>query len=369
MPKVDAVFEGGGVKGIGLVGALTVAEEKGYTWENVAGTSAGAIVAALVAAGYTSGELKEIMEKLDYNDFKDPGLVDRIPLIGPILSLGFEKGIYEGDFFERWIRTLLQKKGVRRFKDLIMESYKEDPRYRYKLRVIAADISKERLLVLPQDIADYGEEPDNLDVARAVRMSMSIPFFFEPVKLKDKETGEVSYIVDGGILSNFPVWLFDTEGEEPKWPTFGFKLVEEGEEDPDKVRHTIKGPITLLAALFSTMMDAHDARYIADQDFVRTIAIPTLGVKTTDFHITQDKCSELYESGRRAAEEFFSTWDFDTYIKEFRKGKETIKRHIRVHRPSKEILPQQPSNWVYGQIKEAQKRWPGQAMSGGMMDE
>ena len=52
--KIDAVFEGGGVKGIGLVGAVAVTEEKGYQFENLAGTSAGAIVAALIAAGYKS---------------------------------------------------------------------------------------------------------------------------------------------------------------------------------------------------------------------------------------------------------------------------------------------------------------------------
>ena len=54
----DAVFEGGGVKGIGLVGAVAVAEEKGYRWMNLAGTSAGAIVDTLIAAGYTAEEMK-----------------------------------------------------------------------------------------------------------------------------------------------------------------------------------------------------------------------------------------------------------------------------------------------------------------------
>jgi len=67
--KADAVFEGGGVKGIGFVGAIAVAEERGFTWQNVAGTSAGAIVATLIAAGYTAGEMREILSNLDYNNF------------------------------------------------------------------------------------------------------------------------------------------------------------------------------------------------------------------------------------------------------------------------------------------------------------
>src|SRR4051812_31491765 len=90
---VDAVFEGGGVKGIGLVGAASVVENRGYTWGNLAGTSAGAIVASLFAAGYTCEELKSVVGSLDYNKFKDPTFLDRIPLLGPLLNILIKKGI------------------------------------------------------------------------------------------------------------------------------------------------------------------------------------------------------------------------------------------------------------------------------------
>lgn len=56
--RVDLVFEGGGVKGLGLVGVLSVLEEKGYEPQSVAGTSAGGLLAALLAAGYTAAELR-----------------------------------------------------------------------------------------------------------------------------------------------------------------------------------------------------------------------------------------------------------------------------------------------------------------------
>lgn len=308
--KVDGVFEGGGVKGIGLVGAVAVTEAKGLRFENVAGTSAGAIVASLIAADYTATELKRILESLDYNRFKDKGLIDRFPGIGPLLSLGFEKGIYEGDFFEKWLRDLLAAKGVQTFGDLVMEEYKDNPKYRYRLQVIAADVSRGRMLALPNDIKAYGIDPDKLSVARAVRMSMSIPFFFEPIILTDASTGELSYIVDGGVLSNYPVWLFDDETtDEPPWPTLGYKLVEPDEGKP----HSIRGPISLFAALFSTMMEAHDARYIQDRDFARTIPVPTLGVRTTEFDISPERVQMLYQSGVQAADEFFQRWDFETY--------------------------------------------------------
>jgi NTE family protein len=313
--KADAVFEGGGVKGIGLVGALAAAEERGYRWVNVAGTSAGAIVASLVAAGYGTGEMKEILEELDYRRFKDASLLDRVPLVGPLASLTLEKGLYEGDFLENWMGDLLRQKGIKTFGDLILEEYRDDQHYRFKLRVITSDISRGRLLVLPQDIADYGMRPEDLEVARAVRMSMSIPFFYEPVKLVNRQTKAPGYLVDGGLLSNFPVWLFDTEGAQPAWPTFGFKLVEPGAEQP----HSVRGPISLLTALFATMMEAHDARHIKEQHFVRTIAIPTLGVGTTEFDISRKKSEALHQSGRQAAEKFFATWDFNDYVAKYRR--------------------------------------------------
>ena len=72
MKKADGVFEGGGVKGIGLVGSLTVFEEEGYTdWQRVAGTSSGAIVASLLAAGYSALELQDLIMDLDYGQLLD----------------------------------------------------------------------------------------------------------------------------------------------------------------------------------------------------------------------------------------------------------------------------------------------------------
>jgi len=311
--KLDAVFEGGGVKGIALVGAVTATEAKGYVFENVAGTSAGAIVASLIAAGYKASELENIMKELDYTRFKDKDLVDQVPLLGPILSLGFEKGIYEGNYFEQWLRELLKAKNIHTFGDLVMQGEDKTSKYHYKLRVIASDISRGRLLKLPQDIESYGIDPDRLDVARAVRMSMSIPFFFEPVVLQDA-IGTSSYIVDGGILSNFPVWLFDSGTANPPWPTLGYRLVDPTIEGKT---NTVNGPLTLLAALFSTMMQAHDARHVAEKDFKRTIPIPTLDIRGTDFDLSSQTRDQLYQSGVNAAEQFFKEkWDFEQYKKD-----------------------------------------------------
>jgi len=95
----DLVFEGGGVKGIGLAGALATLEERDYRPQNVAGTSAGAISAALLAAGYTAAELREIILNLDYRQFQDKAWEDKVPLIERSLSMLLDLGLYEGDFF------------------------------------------------------------------------------------------------------------------------------------------------------------------------------------------------------------------------------------------------------------------------------
>jgi NTE family protein len=64
--SADGVFEGGGVKGIAFVGALEAAEEAGITrWVNLAGTSAGAIIASLLAIGHTPAQLRSILEATD----------------------------------------------------------------------------------------------------------------------------------------------------------------------------------------------------------------------------------------------------------------------------------------------------------------
>ncbi len=325
--KADAVFEGGGVKGIGLVGAVSEIEKSGYQFENLAGTSAGAIVAGLLAVGYTASEIKEEMEKLDYNKFKDEGLLDKLGLVGKAFSLGFEYGIYEGKYFESWFENLLSAKGKTTFGQIKTEY--EGEKYRYRFQAIAADITDRRLLVLPGDLSHFGFDPDQFSIARAVRMSMSIPIFFEPVTLQDP-AGGVHYIVDGGILSNYPIWLLDDGTSAPPWPTFGFKLVEPDKRALKKADpNPIGGMADFLKALGGTMMDAHDNYHISNSkgDFERTITIPTMvnlggldiEIKTTDFDITGEESQALFDNGVESAKAFLAGWDFKTWVDKYRR--------------------------------------------------
>ena len=116
--RVDLVFEGGGVKGIALAGAFSVLEEQGFRTQNVAGTSAGAVVGSLVAAGYSAKELYDILQETPFSSFQDEGWEDRIIGLGMPLSILKDHGIYEGKFFHGWLRERLAEKGISRFGDL-----------------------------------------------------------------------------------------------------------------------------------------------------------------------------------------------------------------------------------------------------------
>jgi NTE family protein len=304
---VNAVFEGGGVKGISLAGAVRAAELAGVSFHRVAGTSSGSIVAALIATGYTANEMKTIIESTPFRTFMQRSPIFNVKIIGPSVRLLLRKGLYAGDALEQWVQGLLAAKGVRVFGDLPPD----------KVRIVASDITNGKLLVLPQDIAAYGIDPARFSVARAIRMSTSIPYFFDPVVLrqplrwrKDHSKGSVraksSYIVDGSLLSNFPLWLFQKEAVMGSpIPVIGFQLVGRTELH----QHRIAGPITMFQAMFETMLGAHDERYIEEHNRLRTIKIPTLGVGTTEFDLAPEKSEKLYEAGLAAGQKFFRYWD------------------------------------------------------------
>lgn len=198
--NVNAVFEGGGAKAIGLVGAVKAAEQRGITFGQVAGTSSGAIVATLLAAGYRADELKEILFETSFQDFLKKDFFHYFSGVGLGTRMFLKKGLYSNASLEKWIADLLKYKGVVCFGDLPKN----------QVRIIASDISNGRMMVLPDDLIEYGYNPDAFPIAKAIAMSTSIPYFFEPVKLGK------NYIVDGALLSNYPLWLFDQHYKKMK---------------------------------------------------------------------------------------------------------------------------------------------------------
>lgn len=311
--KADAVFEGGGVRGIGLVGAVQVLEDQGYEWNKLAGTSAGSIVATLLASGYSGKELIDIMNDLDYQQMIGDTWLDKIPLVGKGLEVWFQFGVHDNDYLEKWIENLLGKKGIHSFAD-----FPDD-----KLKIIASDISNGRMIIFPDSLDYYNVPRENMSVAKAVRMSCSIPFFFKPVNWETNKNS--CYVVDGGLLSNYPVDIFDRLDGPPRWPTFGFRLSQKSiQSQPAEM----DDPITFAKAIVRTMYQAHDIRHVDKHSEVRTIFIPTGTITSTNFSLSERDQKFLYESGYQAAEKFLKTWDFDKYKAEYRNdNKESSELH------------------------------------------
>jgi len=320
--KADLVLEGGGVKGIGLVGAASVLLDRGYEPQRIAGTSAGAIVGALLAAGMPVKELQHEMETIDYRRFQDSSLLDRVPFVGKPLSLILERGIYEGNYLVDWLAERLARNGVETFADLRRDDAGSGlpPWLEYKLVVVAADLSRGEMVRLPWDYEErYGLNPDEQRVVDAVRASMSIPFFFEPARIKHADR-RISTLVDGGMVSNFPVALFDRDdGKRPRWPTFGLKL--SAKPDATQFPNETGNPYSFLRAMVDTMVSGHDRMYIAD-DCVqqRTMFIDTFKIPATRFDVTEVEQSALLSSGVRAAEAFLEGWDFEEHVRACRPG-------------------------------------------------
>ncbi|HZH59665.1 MAG TPA: patatin-like phospholipase family protein [Metabacillus sp.] len=294
--QIDGVFSGGGIKGFALIGAYEAIEKSGFEFKRLAGTSAGSIICAFVMAGYRSDEILQMMDELDLKLLLDARKSFLPSPFTKWLSLYWNLGLYRGGKLEEWICQKLRNKGISTFADLPKGS----------LRVIASDLTNGRLIVLPDDLHQYGIEPLSFSVAKAVRMSCSLPYFFEPVKLTTAKG--VNIFVDGGVLSNFPIWLFQQKSQQSKKrPVLGIKLSLNEQELPPK---KIYNAIDMFSALFETMKDAHDSRHISKRHEKNIVFIPVENIVSTEFEIDEQKKLALIELGRNRTYEFLKKWSY-----------------------------------------------------------
>jgi NTE family protein len=325
----DLVLSGGGVKGVGLVGAVAALIDAGYRPQRVSGTSAGSIVGAIVAAAskradVTGEQVKEVGLGINYRKFLDPGPIERVPLLGPAVAMVRGNGIYRGDYARQWVRGELKNLGVSTFGDLAVDDDSLPEERRYKLVVTVADLTRGELVRLPWDYRRvYGRDPDEQSVAQAVRASMSIPFFFRPVSLTSAAR-LTSTLVDGSLLSNFPIDSLDrTDGRKPRWPSFGVNVMPNVPESADRLARALAllrlGAPPLLERVITTMVFGRDQAYL-DQPWVsaRTISIESPGLGMLDFGISKKDIEEFSAKGYAAAETFLSTWDWPAYRDRFR---------------------------------------------------
>jgi NTE family protein len=299
--EADGVFSGGGIKALGFAGALKAAAEAGYTeWHQVAGTSAGAITAMTLAVGYDADGLKQKLDAFDFSKIADYGG----PFgIGRVENLIARDALTRGRVLTSFIEQLLQEapQPARKFGEL-----------GGRLRVIGTDLNHSRMVIFPDDVKLYVDgsgktlDPDEFSIAEAVRISAGYPYFFPPLKLRDTHTGKDGMLVDGGVVSSYPVFLFDSP--QPQHPTWGFKLF--SGFSPDRPTYSaISGsgwPIDMLKAILNTSTSALDK--LEQQAFGnRSVAIPTGDVSTLDFALTDEQKTFLYDSGYQVAKSFFDS--------------------------------------------------------------
>ncbi len=326
-PFRNLVFEGGGVKGIAYVGVIDALGKAGViaNIERVGGTSAGAINALLFAAGFNLSETRKALWKLNFNDFKD----DSWLILKDLKRLREEYGWHKGNFFRNWIGEQLESQGHSAhvtFQTLQAATGKA-------LYVYATNLS-----------THFGEvySPEHtprMRVVDAVRRSMSIPLFFRAIT---DDRGDV--FVDGGVLNNYPVKLFDRLKylqstdliRTPKYykdenrklklrkgndrcyiynkETLGFRLdsakeigvFRDGDSPPG---HDIDNLLDYTTQLIQTMLDAQDNQHLHSDDWHRTIYVDSLGVDTTEFDLDEDTKKALVRSGRKSTRAYLKWWN------------------------------------------------------------
>ncbi len=386
----DGVFEGGGVKAIAQIGAIRRMEDLRMRPQRLVGTSGGAIAAAGIAVGGTSNDLWRILAQTDLTGLFDARYLPntkswRLPFYGitPLLLPFVSKwGLMKGDAFLDLMRSALADihetpagtpitfGRLNADWHATLPASLSDLKSKNRLTIVATDVTRRQPIILPDGIEEYciqqaSEKPrgkknqlcdtcasggacatkDNLEVAVAVRMSMSMPFLFEPYRIRLKvrnpdgnivDGGECA-IADGGISSNFPMWILDAgPGLPPRYPTFGFLLQENIHVDgrvKDASVKELRNVLQLTTAIVRAGMGVID-RVQSEHAAARTISMATLDVKTEQFELTDEQRAKLLVAGVLAADRFFIAgeppvapategrppFNWANYVRQFRGG-------------------------------------------------
>jgi len=321
MPQFkNLVFEGGGVKGIAYAGALQILEQQKILPDirRVAGTSAGAISAVLVALGANSQDVEEIVGGTHFRDFMD----DSWGVLFDIDRLVDKYGWFKGDAFADWMcKQIFALYGDMDLTFGGLQAEAKNPGSRFKeLFIVGTNLTMQMPTVYSADTT-----PD-MPIWEAARISMSIPLFFAAI------FQEGNVLVDGGVTWNYPLDLFDdrkyVDPNDPWEPslvnyptryddnhiynkqTLGLRVdtrdeikaeKESWRLPPEKIEHLAD----YLKALVGYMGDMANKMHLHDNDWHRTIALDAGGVGTTDFDLSDDKVQMLVKNGVDGAKAYF----------------------------------------------------------------
>lgn len=264
-------FSGGGVKGLAYVGVVKALQEKGLlkNVKRIIGSSAGAIFATTLACKITPADMYEEITTCDFKKFLDTN--------NPIVKaydLSRELGMYSGNYFYNWIGYILEKY-VGNSNITFKDAY---DKFKVNLVITATDLTDKKIIYM-----NYESTPDTR-IRDAVRMSMSIPLFFMPVKKLIDTTEHI--FVDGGCLNNFPIDYFKDSKR-----TLGFNL----DSNPQKME--INNVFDLLHDLINTMIEINEDQRIKSVKNKNIVNINTFDIPSTNFGINLNDINRLVDSG------------------------------------------------------------------------
>lgn len=311
-PHISAlVLEGGGVKGLAYCGALQVLHEKNVLMhvKSFAGASAGAITAAALALGYTPAEITALMHRTPFAAFVD----DKVGVIRDAWSLLHNYGMCPGAKLLTFLEDLVAAKANNRRDYTFAQLFAERG---VTLVVNATDVRRGKTV--------YFTPSSDVPIAQAVRASASVPFLFTPVALGD------ALLVDGGLLDNYPLHVFDGSGlcdpaarragtdiKQPR-TTLGLKLVTAAEDTRTDAVLADAVPIHGLfdfahAVMECPLLQAERAQ-MSPAYWPRTLPICVADIPVTQFRLTDAQVAGLMDAGRVAAESWLATRQYLTTL-------------------------------------------------------
>lgn len=308
----NLVFEGAGIRGIAYAGVIEELEKKQVlsSIERVGGTSAGAITALAISLGYGSKDVQRIIGETNFNQFNEGSVVK-----------GFSRiknhyGWYKGDQFEQWVSEIIKTKTGKSnitFKELHEAGFKD-------LYVVATCLNRQKMLVFSEKTYPM------MKVIDAIRISMSIPLYFEAVYIdsagkviKDpKNTNGLDLVVDGGIIGNFPITIFDSividsMGNKTRvinTQTLGVRIDSDEQIEQDmKSQELAMMPVndfkSYIEALYVIIIENLNRNQLTKSDWDRTISVSSKKIGPKVKKLSDEEKKLLIESGRESVTRFF----------------------------------------------------------------
>jgi len=312
----NIVFEGAGIRGIAYSGVIKELEKAGimHDLSKVGGTSAGAITALMVSLGYNSKEIQSIISETKFQRFNDGAFI----FFGGFSRLNRRFGWYKGNEFIKWVEKIIENKTGNSeitFNGLQEEGYKQ-------LFVTATCMNKQELIVLSTDTYPH------MKVKDAVRISMSIPLYFEAVFIdslgkvykNNKKMKNLDIVVDGGIIGNFPIYIFDSIAIDssyhkirlPNYKTLGVRIDSESQIISDSADKTLV-PLEInklsdyLEAFYIIILENLNRNQLTPEDWERTISVSSVGIGPRIKKLSGEQKATLIQSGEQHTRDFLKS--------------------------------------------------------------